>query len=261
MSVNTLILGSIIGDVEGSIYEWNNIKTKDFPLPGSGVYFTDDSVLTIASMECIMAEGDYASYYRSWGRKYPEKGYGNRFASWLKDNNGPYNSFGNGSAMRVGPVGWAFSSLEDTLKEAKRSAEVTHNHPEGIKGAQATAAAVYLLRIGESKETVKEYISNTFNYDLNRSTNSIRPKYEFNVSCQGTVPEAIIAFLESTDFEDAIRLAISLGGDSDTLACICGAMAEAYYKYIPDKLINNTLTTLTPHAIAVIKEFSERFLR
>lgn len=252
------ILGAVIGDIIGSVYEWKNVRKIDFPLFSSDSFFTDDSVLTFATMDCLLNKGDYSNIYQKWGRDYPGRGYGGRFSYWLRDNNPePYNSFGNGSAMRVSPVGWAFNSLDDVLAEAKRSAEVTHNHPEGIKGAQATAAAVFLARSGSDKTEIRQFIEKTFNYNLSRSIDEIRPVYKFDESCQGTVPEAITAFLESNDFENAIRLAISIGGDSDTVACITGGIAEAFYKEIPDHIIDNCLKLLPQEITELVAEFSD----
>lgn len=228
------MIGAIAGDIIGSIYEFNNIKTKKFPLFSKESSYTDDSIMTIAVADWLLHGGDLTKIMQNYGSKYPSPmgGYGGRFGSWLHEKNPqPYNSWGNGAAMRVSPVGWYFDSLEETLKVARETAIVTHNHPEGIKGAQAIAAAIFLARNGKSKEDIKDFVEENFGYDLNRTCNEIRPKYTFNDSCQGTVPEAIIAFLESKNFEDAIRLAVSLGGDSDTLACITGGIAEAFYKY------------------------------
>ena len=227
------MLGAIIGDIVGSIYQFNGIKTKDFPLFSKRCCFTDDTVMTIAVAEGLMNGGtpdDYTKAMKRLGRMYPNVDYGSRFFQWLfMDDSSPYNSWGNGSAMRVSPTGWYFDTLEKTENAAEVGAAVTHNHPEGIKGAQATAAAIFLARNSKSKEEIKSYIENKFCYDLSRTLDEIRPTYSFDVSCMGTVPEAIIAFLESGDFEDAIRNAISLGGDSDTLAAITGSIAEAAY--------------------------------
>ena len=254
------ILGAIIGDVIGSVYEWNNVKTIEFPLFKDETSFTDDSVLTIATMKAIVDKIPYQKAYQEYGRNYPNRGYGERFIWWLMEANPkPYDSWGNGSAMRVSPIGWTYDNLEDVLKEAKKSAEVSHNHPEGIKGAQAVASAVYLARNGNSKNEIKDYITKNFDYDLNRNLDEIRPKYKFDVSCQGSVPEAIIAFLESTDFENAIRLAISIGGDSDTIACISGAIAEAYYKEIPENIKNGVLELLPKEFMEFIDKFSYNF--
>lgn len=254
------ILGAIIGDVIGSVYEWNNVKTTNFPLFKSNTEFTDDSVLTFATMDCILNESDYTKVYQSYSRNFPRRGYGGRFSSWIQEEQPkPYNSWGNGSAMRASPIGWAFGTLEEVLHQAQRSAEVTHNHPEGIKGAQATAATVFLARTGKSKAEIREYIEQTYSYDLDRSIDEIRPNFRFDESCQGTVPESIIAFLESTDFESSIRLAISLGGDSDTIACITGGIAEAFYQEIPDYIVENTLKVLPQEIIQLIEKFAIKY--
>jgi ADP-ribosylglycohydrolase len=237
------MLGAIVGDIVGSIYEFNNHRSKDFLLFGDGCDFTDDTVLTVAVADCLMKNGNYAEYIKQYARAYPQvKGsYGGRFAQWIhSESMEPYNSWGNGSAMRVSAVGFAFDTLEMVMQEAKKSAEVTHNHPEGIKGAQATAVAIFLARKGKSKEQIKAAISKSFGYDLDRTLDEIRPVYKFNESCQETVPEAIIAFLESNSFEDAIRNGISLGGDSDTLTCITGGIAEAFYGGVPEELFTKS---------------------
>jgi len=224
------MLGAIIGDIVGSVYEWENIKTKDFPLFSERGFFTDDTVMTVAVGEVLMGKGDYVSMMKKYGWFYPNAGWGKRFAQWIfSEERTPYNSWGNGSAMRVSPCGWVAGSLDEAEKLAEESAVVTHNHREGIKGAKATAAAIYLARVGKSHGDVKDYITEKYGYDLERSLDEIRPKYCFNESCQETVPEAITAYIESTGFEDAIRNAISLGGDSDTIAAITGSIAEAEY--------------------------------
>jgi len=254
------IMGAIIGDIIGSAFEWNNVKTTDFPLFGKRTTFTDDTVLTVATMDGILNQKDYIQVYQSYGRMFPDAGYGGFFFDWMEDENPePYNSWGNGSAMRVSPVGWVYNTIDEVLFEAKRSAEVTHNHPEGIKGAQATASAVFLARTGKSKSEIKQFIETTFQYDLDRRLSDIRPTYTFDVSCQGSVPEAIIAFLESTDFESAIRLAISIGGDSDTIACITGGIAEAFYHDVPEYMLDNCLRVLPTEFIQLIEAFSEKF--
>lgn len=251
------MIGAIIGDIVGSVYEWNNIKTKDFPPFSSGCFFTDDTVMTLAIAEGLMNGGgpeDFIAAMKKYGRLYPDSGYGGRFGSWLfSDGINPYNSWGNGSAMRVSPVAWAFDILSEVEKYAEISAAVTHNHPEGIKGAQATAAAIFLARKGKTKEEIKAYIENKYGYNLNRSLDEIRPNYRFNESCQETVPEAIIAFLESVDFEDAIRNAISLGGDSDTLAAITGSIAEAAYG-IPKDIKEKALSILDQGLLDVYRQ-------
>ncbi len=257
------MLGAIVGDIVGSVYEWHNIKTKDFPLFRDDCFFTDDTVMTCAVAQAIMDGGerdDFINEMKKFGRMYPDAGYGGRFGRWIfSDDREPYNSFGNGSAMRVSPCArmmdcgfcartgmWPTSGRE----KARLSAEVTHNHPEGIKGALATTDAIFLCRYyfggyfgdceqpikndpDECKKRIKAHIESEYGYDLSPTLDEIRPEYRFNETCQDTVPQAIIAFLESTDFEDAIRNAISLGGDSDTLAAITGSIAEAAYG-IPD---------------------------
>ncbi len=237
------MLGAIAGDIIGSVYERKNIKSTEFPLFGENSRFTDDSVLTIAVAHAILDDLDYADALKLYGRKYPNAGYGSSFRNWIfSSNKEPYNSWGNGSAMRVSPIGWAFNTVEDVLREAEKSAAATHNHPEGIKGAQSVALAILMARQGKAKEIIKQEIERRFDYDLSRSLSEIRPDYKFDVSCQGSVPESIIAFLESESFEDAVRLAISIGGDSDTIACIAGSIAEAFYKEIP------------PHILAEVKQ-------
>ena len=257
-----LIIGAISGDIIGSIYEWNNVKTIDFTLFNKKSTYTDDSVLTIATMFAIMNGVSYEEAYQNFGRKYPNRGYGGNFQSWIYlKHPKPYNSWGNGSAMRVSPIGWSGNSIEEVLLEAKKSAEVTHNHPEGIKGAQSIAVSIYLAKIGKTKGEIREYITEIFKYNLDRKIEEIRPEYRFDVSCQGSVPEAIIAFLESTDYENAIRLAISLGGDSDTIACITGGIAEAYYRGIPENISKNVLNILPKEFIKIIEKFSINYLK
>ncbi|MGZ2371748.1 ADP-ribosylglycohydrolase family protein [Ancylomarina sp. YFZ004] len=253
------MFGAIAGDVIGSVFEWNNYKGTDFDLFHPTTDFTDDTVLSIATAEVLLDQADYTDAYQNYGQNYPGRGYGGNFAQWIHSEDAqPYNSWGNGSAMRVSPVGFMCDSTEEVLKEAEKSARVTHSHPEGIKGAQATALSIFLARTGNSKETIRETISNLFDYDLSRTVDGIRPNYEFNESCQETVPEAIIAFLESTDFEDAIRLAISLGGDSDTLACITGGIAQAYYKEIPKHIVDGVNALLPIEFKAIIEEFNRK---
>lgn len=254
------MLGAIAGDVIGSVHEFLQRKTMDFPLFVEHTRFTDDSVLTIAVADCLLTGASYVDRFHEYTNAYPDRCYGGGFHRWvLRGDREPYNSWGNGSAMRVSPVGWAFETLDETLAEAKRSAEVTHNHPEGIKGAQATGAAVYLARRGESKEGIRAFVQERFGYDLNRTIDEIRPAYEFNESCQGTVPEALIAFFDSTDYENAIRLAISLGGDADTLACITGGMAEAFYGGVPDAIAEPTVAILDERMRGVLEAFQERY--
>ena len=239
--------GAILGDMIGSPYEfkWKKMKTKDFPLFIRTSKFTDDTVMTVAVTEALLdtMEGTVeeirsalVNSMQKWGRKYPGAGYGGMFRKWIyKEDPQPYESFGNGSAMRVSSVGWLYENIDVTRKIARITAEVTHNHPEGIKGAEAVASAIFLARTGSSKEDIKGYIIKEFGYDLSRTCDEIRPDYLFDVSCQGTVPEAVTAFLEGTDFEDVIRTAVSLGGDCDTLTCIAGSIAEAFYG-VPEEL-------------------------
>ena len=228
------MIGAIAGDIIGSIYEHHPIKSKDFPLFQADCTFTDDSVLTVAVAQAILQGRGYLETVREVARRYPYAGYGGSFSHWLFSKSAePYYSWGNGAAMRVSPVGFAFGSVEEVLSEAAKTAEITHNHPEGIKGAQATALAVFLARIEKNKKRIQEEIVRRFGYDLDRTLDVIRPDYNFDVSCQGTVPQAITAFLESNSYEDTVRNAISLGGDSDTLACISGGIAEAYYGEVP----------------------------
>lgn len=252
------MLGALIGDTIGSVYEFHNIKTTEFPLFSSKSTFTDDSVMTMAVAEWLLkgkerTMDDLEEAMVSLARRFPNRGYGGGFYRWLffpnelrsydgQRSDGlrhPYGSFGNGSAMRVSAVGWFFDTLEETEFWAKKSAEITHNHPEGIKGAQATAAAIYMARTGSTKEDIREYIVSRYGYDLSRTCDEIRPTYRFNATCQGTVPQAIVAFLESTDFESCIRLGVSLGGDTDTLCAIAGAIAEAFYGSIPEQIVKH----------------------
>ena len=253
------MLGAIAGDIIGSVYEFNNVKTKNFPLFCEDSSYTDDTIMTVAVADWLMYGGDLATTMQHYGKTYPcpMGGYGGRFSIWLHEKNPkPYNSWGNGSAMRVSPVGWYFDSLEETMKVAKETAIVTHNHPEGIKGAQAVAAGIFLARNKKTKKDIKDFIEKTFGYDLNRTCDEIRPAYRFNESCQGTVPEAFIAFLESKDYEDAIRLAVSLGGDSDTLACITGGIAEAYHQYtLPTFIQEKVYALLDKDLREIVKEF------
>ncbi|UCD79514.1 MAG: ADP-ribosylglycohydrolase family protein [Desulfobacterales bacterium] len=250
------MIGAIAGDIIGSVYEHYPIKTKDFPLFDSRCRFTDDSVLTVAVADAILKGRSYSDSMREIGRRYPHAGYGGSFIQWLYSHDPqPYNSWGNGAAMRVSPVGFAFATEEQVLEEARKTAEISHNHPEGIKGAQATALAVFLARAGHDKEEIRKQISQRFGYDLGRGVDDIRPGYTFDVSCQGTVPEAIIAFLDSESYEDAVRNAVSLGGDSDTLACITGGFAEAFYGEVPMHIRKKVKEVLTPELWAITDKF------
>ena len=244
------MLGAIIGDTVGSVYEFNNIKTTIFPLFDPRCNYTDDSVMTMAVADWLLTDPQHGmdtleTSFLNFAQKYPcpMGGYGPGFYRWLfepetfvEGKRHPYHSFGNGAAMRCSANGWMFNTLEETERVAGLSAAITHSHPEGIKGAQSTAAAIFMARNGKSKEEIRNYISTKYGYNLNRTCEEIRPVYDWDSSCQGTVPEAMVAFLDSTDFESAIRLAVSLGGDSDTLACITGGFAEAFYKSIPDSI-------------------------
>jgi len=254
------MFGAIAGDVIGSVYEVYPIKTVDFPMFQKLSTFTDDTVLTVATAYAILEKMDYASAYKNFGRRYPHAGYGGAFFSWMfQENSPPYYSWGNGSAMRVSPVGFAFETLDQVLHEARCSAQVSHNHPEGIKGAQASALAVFLARKQESRSTIRKKIAQRFQYDLARTVESIRPHYRFDVSCQGSVPEAIIAFLDSNDYESAIRNAISLGGDSDTLACIAGGIAHAFYRKVPDYIKRGVRERLPEEFLEIIDSFEKNY--
>lgn len=254
------MIGSIIGDVIGSFYEHNAVKIKNFELFKNGSKFTDDTVLTIATARAILRKEDYGVHYRLLGQEFPTAGYGSKFSKWLTSNQPAYNSFGNGSAMRVSPIAYAFSDLGVILSEAKKSAEVSHNHPEGIKGAQAVAMALFLCRTGSEKESIRTTIAEKFGYNLTRTCDEIRPKYSFDSSCQGSVPESIIAFLDSNNFEEAVRNAISLGGDADTMACIAGGLAEAFYKKIPAEFVTKAFAFLPEDFIETIEDFCDRYI-
>ena len=258
--------GAILGDIIGSPYEFcRGPKSKEFPLFSKKSYFTDDSVMTIAVAQGILTarlearerqmKESLIDSMHWWGRRFPNAGYGGAFYRWLfKGGREPYNSWGNGSAMRVSSVGWLFDTLERTRQVARWSAEVTHNHPEGVKGADSVASVIWMARNGRSKEEIKSFVEEEFGYDLSRTCEQIRPTYEFSESCQGTVPEAITAFLEGSDFEDVIRTAVSLGGDCDTLTCIAGSMAEALYP-IPASLQEKCLDYSTKEMKEALEQF------
>lgn len=260
------MLGAIFGDIVGSVYEFNNIKRVDFPLFSKKSTFTDDTVMTLAIADALLSweDGDLASLrelfvdkMKAYGRAYPNESYGGRFSDWLfGESRESYHSYGNGSAMRVSPVAYYARSLDEAMMLAKVSAETTHSHPEGIKGAVATAGAVYLARIGKSKDEIRAFVEGF--YDLSSTVDAIRPTYTFNETCQDTVPQAVIAFLESDSFENAIRLAISLGGDSDTLAAITGSIAEAYYT-VEEDLCEIALSHLDSRLSQVFFDFRKRF--
>ena len=263
-----LMYGAILGDIIGSPYEFDRgEKTKEFDLFPTHARFTDDTVMTIAVAEALIGldtdadeehvKGDVVRFMRHWGRRYPHIGYGGLFRQWLlMENPQPYGSYGNGSAMRVSSVGWLYDSLTRTREVAQWTAEVTHNHPEGVKGAEAVASVIYLARMGYSKEEIKNYITQEFGYDLTRTLDEIRPTYSMDATCPGSVPEAITAFLESTDVIDAIRNAVSLGGDTDTTACIVGSIAEAFYG-CPDELREVCESHLPNRMIAILRHFKE----
>jgi len=263
--------GAILGDIIGSPYEFDRgKKTKDFPLFSRHSEFTDDTVMTLAVAEAFLdrkvgedadvTRGRLVYYMQNWASLYPDEGYGIRFQRWLRQRRPePYNSCGNGSAMRVSAVGWLFADLETTRAMARLSADVTHNHPEGVKGAEATAAAIFLARTGSSKAEIRTYIEETFHYDLSRTCDEIRPGYHHVETCQETVPEAITAFLEGQSFEDVIRTAVSLGGDCDTLTCIAGSIAEAFYG-VPEDLKAECRRRLPEDLLEVLMRFDARMV-
>lgn len=249
------MIGAITGDIIGSVHEFMGTKTREFPLFGEGTRFTDDSVLTIAVADCLLTGSPYVDRFHAYTKAYPDRIYGARFQGWVESGSRePYNSWGNGSAMRVSPVGHAFDDIDSVLSEAQKCAEVTHNHPEGIKGAQAVALSVFMARKGSSKSEIRREIVSRFGYNLDRTIDEIRPDYVFNESCQGTVPEALLAFLESVDYESAIRNAISLGGDADTLACISGSIAGAFFG-VPPEVSDRALDHLDPSLRSVVDRF------
>jgi ADP-ribosylglycohydrolase len=254
------MIGAISGDVIGSVHEGAPAKPKDFPLFAPGSTFTDDSVLTVAVASAIREGIEYGTSIRRWGRRYPYAGYGGWFRDWLfSEDAAPYNSFGNGSAMRVAAIGWAFEDLDVVLREATKSAEVTHNHPEGIKGAQAVAAAIFVARAGQGKDQIAALLCDRFGYDCTMGLSALQRRGGFDVTCQGTVPAAAEAFLHSTDFEDAVRNAVSFGGDADTLACIAGAMAEAYYGSVPTEIQRQVLGRLDQALRAQVTAFARHY--
>ncbi len=261
------MLGTFVGDVVGSIYEFSNIKTKDFPLFQPSCFFTDDSILTVEVMRHLLqrAKGENTNLADSFAKAvatYPSAGWGGSFFRWANYDpyeRRPYNSFGNGAGMRVAPVAYVAKDLEECLALADYITSITHNHPEGIKGARAIASCVYLARAGRGKEQIRNYISSHF-YPLDFTLDEIRDSYQFDVSCQGSCPQAIVCFLESNSFEDAIRNAISIGGDSDTIAAMTGAIAEAYYKGVPLPITSQLLPYLNDDMLNVAKEFYATFL-
>lgn len=267
------MIGSIAGDIIGSKYEFANIKTKEFPLFGDGHDYTDDTVLTVATADWILHGGDVARYYHRYAveNRTPLGGYGGMFFRWVvmasrMGDFSPYGSCGNGSAMRISPVGWAFDTEDEVLAKAKESAECTHNHPEGIIGAQATALAIFMARKGASAADIRKAVVDRFGYDLSMTVDEIRPRYSWEgldgivsgATCQGSVPQAIICALEASDYEDAVRNAVSIGGDSDTIGCITGAIAEALFG-VPDHIKSAALGYLPPHLRNVVEEFESKY--
>ena len=254
------MIGAIAGDVIGSVHEHVGTKTKDFPLFHESCRFTDDTVMTIAVASQLLRGGDYVDVFHEFFHAYPRAGYGGTFTRWAGyRHRDPYNSWGNGSAMRVSPIGFAFDSLDEVMAQARASAEVTHNHPEGIRGAQATAVAILLARLGQEKVDIKRHIESEFGYHLSDRLDDIREAYAFDVSCQGSVPQSIVAFLESESYEDAIRNAISLGGDADTMACIAGGIAEAFYGSVPDDISVRVLDLLDTRLRSIAIEFIHKY--
>jgi ADP-ribosylglycohydrolase len=254
------MLGAIAGDMAGSLFEGRRDPPRDFPLLMPQAHFTDDTVLTVAVASAILEGGDFARSLRAWGRRYPRAGYGRHFSVWLReDAAGPYGSFGNGAAMRVSPVAWACQTLEEVLAQARRSAEVTHDHPEGIRGAQAVAAAVFAARTGQGRAQIRALLEQRFGYDCAADLARLRRLGGFDVSCQGTVPVAAAAFLHSNSFEDTLRNAVSIGGDTDTLACIAGAIAEGFYGGVPRGIRREVLRRLDAPLMSVLQAFAERF--
>ncbi len=253
------MIGAVAGDIIGSLFEGFPIKTKQFPLFPEGCRFTDDTVLTVAVADCLLHGLDYIDVFHEYFHRHPDAGYGGSFISWASERQrAPYNSWGNGSAMRVSPIGFLLDSEEEVLEEARRSAQVTHNHPEGIRGAQATALAVFLARQGVPKEELRLQIAERFEYALARPLDEIRAHYQFDISCQGSVPESIICFLDSTDFEDAVRNAVSLGGDTDTMAAIAGGIAEAHYGGVPEEIHQKAFSFLSEDLAQVLRLAEQR---
>ncbi len=256
------MLGALVGDIIGSVYEFSNTKSTDFELFYGGSNFTDDSVMTLAVAKWLVEDEAHTIHYliycmQELGDRHPYAGYGGRFAGWLgEENPQPYNSWGNGAGMRVSPVGLYAKTLDEALALAALTASVSHNHPEGVKGAQAIATSVFLCKQGKSKQEIKDYVEKTFGYNLHRTIAEIRPRYGFDVSCQGSVPEAIIAFLEGNSFEEVIRLAISLGGDSDTIGAMAGAIAACMYP-IPDEIAERCDNILTDDLREIKNQFME----
>lgn len=258
------IIGAISGDIIGSVYERNSIKTKDFELFSPYSCFTDDTVMTLGIAKWLCEDRDSMEVLiecvQNIGNQYPNAGYGRNFSQWLNQvDPQPYGSWANGSAMRVSPVAWVGNSLEEVQKLAKMSAIITHDHPEGIKGALSTADAVYLARTGASKDEIREHVEVNYGYDLSRRLDDIRPTYSFELHCKKSVPESIICFLEAENFEDAVRNAVSLGGDADTLAAIAGSIASAYWD-VPDTIWDKTICRLDDNLFTIFMDFEEKFM-
>jgi len=254
------MLGAIVGDIIGSVHEHAGTKTNCFQLCAPECTFTDDTVLTAAVAASLLGRGAYVDLFHEFYDAYPCAGYGASFRSWARHHRrDPYNSWGNGSAMRATPVGHAFATVEEAVAEASRSAKVTHDHIEGIRGAQATAAAVHLARSRIDKMGIRRHIETTYGYDLSKTLEEIRPQYRFDVSCQGSVPQSIVAFLESNDYESAVRNAISLGGDADTTACISGGIAEVFYGGVPQPIREQGLALLDSRLREIVIAFEASF--
>jgi ADP-ribosylglycohydrolase len=257
------MLGAIAGDMIGSFFEHHNIKREDFQLFFSRLsQFTDDTVLTCAIADALLTGTPYSDKLREYYNLYPVRGYGGNFRQWAQAGESkPYNSYGNGSAMRVSPVAYAFNDLDTVLEAAKRSAEPTHNHPEGIKGAQSVAGAIFMARQGASKAEIKSFVEERFGYNLELDHEELKKSYTFDVTCQGSVPQAIFCFLISSGFEDAIRKAVSIGGDSDTIACITGSIAEAFYKGVPPEIEKEVMARLDDRLRGIVEKFRHKFIR
>lgn len=248
------MIGAITGDIVGSIYERKNLKSKDFPFFGDECRFTDDTVCTVAVADCLMNDGDFAEYFRKFVKRHPGRGYGGMFRRWATSDGGAYNSWGNGSAMRVSPVAHMAKNAADVLKLAEQSASVTHSHPDAVAGAQAVSLTMWMIMSGMNVEDVRQEITERFGYDLSNSVDEIRSKYKFDVSCAGTAPQAITCALEASDYEDAVRNAISIGGDSDTIACISGGIAEVMFG-VPDEIATKARGYLTDDLVEVLNKF------
>ena len=260
MSSGRMIIGAVAGDMIGSLYNGKKTDASVTRLLTGKASFTGDSVMTIAVMDSLLNGKDYITVMQDYGRKFPDRSYGTAFSRWLRqDDPQPFNSWSNGAALRISPVGFACRTLSEVLDEAQKNARVSHSHPDGIKGAMAIAASVFLARNGRTKDEIRDYIESVFRYNLQKSIAEIRPGYIYDHSCQGSVPEAIIAFLESSDYESAIGLAISLGGNCSDIACITGGIAQAYYKEIPDSITESTVSMLTPDMYKIIAGFSNTY--